>query len=55
MWNRGILWLLLNAVTKLKLSSLFSLICLQGLSSVVGIIDCMIEGMMGLMVVGDMS
>ena len=40
----GSLWLLLNESVKSKLFSLFSLICLQGLMSVVGMGDLRIEG-----------
>ena len=39
----GSLWLLLNDSVKSKLLSLFSLICLHGLMSVVGIGDLRIE------------
>ena len=54
-WNKGILWLLLKAIMKLKLSSLFSMICLQGRRSVVGMIEWSIDGMCGFMSVGAMS
>ena len=40
----GSLWLLLNDKVKSKLLSLFSLICLHGLISVVGIGDLRIDG-----------
>ena len=40
----GSLWLLLKASVKSKLLSLFSLICLQGLISVVGMGELRIEG-----------
>ena len=40
----AILWLLRNARVKSKLFSLFSFICLQGLSNVVGMGDDSIEG-----------
>ena len=40
----GSLWLLLNESVKSKLFSLFSLICLQGLMSVVGMGDLRTDG-----------
>ena len=40
----GSMWLLLNDSVKSKLFSLFSLICLQGLMSVVGMGDLRTDG-----------